>query len=102
MAFHRICNLQHILPSLPSPLYPLPTSSPLLSLPSPGERWCIERIENDNDNDDDCNNSFYQLQNKDAGDSDSEKEQEELNELENLLKKHDPDFSKWVRQSETC
>ena len=36
------------------------------------------------------------LQNKDAGDSDSEKEQEELNELENLLKKHDPDFSKWV------
>ena len=33
-------------------------------------------------------------QNKDAGDSDSEKEQEELNELENLLKKHDPDFSK--------
>ena len=34
------------------------------------------------------------LQNKDAGDSDSEKEQEELNELENLLKKHDPDFSK--------
>ena len=28
------------------------------------------------------------LQNKDAGDSDSEKEQEELNELENLLKKH--------------
>ena len=34
------------------------------------------------------------LQNKDAGDSDSEKEQEELNEPENLLKKHDPDFSK--------
>ena len=34
------------------------------------------------------------LQNKEAGDSDSEKEQEELNELENLLKKHDPDFSK--------
>ena len=36
------------------------------------------------------------MQNKDAGDSDSEKEQEELNELENLLKKHDPDFSKLV------
>ena len=34
------------------------------------------------------------LQNKDAGDSDSEKEQEELNEMENLLKKHDPNFSK--------
>jgi len=37
---------------------------------------------------------LFFLQNKDAGDSDSEKEQEELNELENLLKKHDPDFSK--------
>lgn len=36
----------------------------------------------------------YRSINKDAGDSDSEKEQEELNELENLLKKHDPDFSK--------
>ena len=68
------------------------------------QRSYNEGIEKDIDNDDDCNKSalFYQLQNKDAGDSDSEKEQEELNELENLLKKHDPDFSKWVRRSETC
>ncbi|XP_068688119.1 actin-related protein 5-like [Montipora foliosa] len=36
----------------------------------------------------------YRSINKDAGDSDSEKEQEEMNELENLLKKHDPDFNK--------
>ncbi|XP_048586929.1 actin-related protein 5 [Nematostella vectensis] len=36
----------------------------------------------------------YRTINKDAGDSDSEKEQEELNELENLLKKHDPDFAR--------
>ncbi|KAL9988638.1 hypothetical protein ACROYT_G003104 [Oculina patagonica] len=43
-------------------------------------------------NDDDW--MVYRSINKDAGDSDSEKEQEELNELENLLKKHDPDFSK--------
>jgi len=34
------------------------------------------------------------FQNKDAGDSDSEKEQEELNELENLLKKHDKEFAR--------
>ena len=32
------------------------------------------------------------LQSKDAGDSDSEKEQEELGEIENVLKKHDPTF----------
>ena len=37
---------------------------------------------------------LFFLQNKDACVSDSEKEQEELTELENLLKKHDPDFSK--------
>ena len=37
---------------------------------------------------------FRLAQNKDAGESDSEKEQEEMNELENLLKKHDPSFAK--------
>ena len=36
------------------------------------------------------------VQNKDVGESDSEKEQEEMNELENLLKKHDPSFAKYV------
>ena len=40
--------------------------------------------------------TFYSQQNKDAGESDSEKEQEEMNELENLLKKHDPSFAKYV------
>lgn len=70
--------------------------------------WQGQRRWHDGNNaDDDCNKSTKQgvnlfsfSQNKDAGDSDSEKEQEELNELENLLKKHDPDFSKWV-QSKT-
>ena len=32
------------------------------------------------------------FQSKDAGDSDSEKEQEQLGEIENVLKKHDPNF----------
>ncbi|KXJ07690.1 Actin-related protein 5 [Exaiptasia diaphana] len=36
----------------------------------------------------------YRAINKDAGDSDSEKEQEELTELENLLKKHDKEFAR--------
>ncbi|XP_028394697.1 actin-related protein 5-like [Dendronephthya gigantea] len=34
----------------------------------------------------------YRHISKDAGDSDSEKEQEELGEIENVLKKHDPNF----------
>lgn len=36
--------------------------------------------------------NFFCGQSKDAGDSDSEKEQEELGEIENVLKKHDPTF----------
>ncbi|XP_046844993.1 actin-related protein 5-like [Xenia sp. Carnegie-2017] len=41
-------------------------------------------------NDDDW--MVYRHISKDAGDSDSEREQEELGEIENVLKKHDPDF----------
>lgn len=41
-------------------------------------------------NDDDW--MVYRHISKDAGDSDSEKEQEQLGEIENVLKKHDPNF----------
>ncbi|GFR82480.1 actin-related protein 5-like [Elysia marginata] len=48
----------------------------------------------DNFGQDDSDWDVYKEINRDAGNSDSEAEEDKLEELENLLKEHDPDFQK--------